>query len=46
MPPKKTVIMSKAAFVKEHKHLIKLLNTGKQFVKEARDQSREMKRYF
>lgn len=47
MPRKNDVIvMKKDAFKREHKHLIKLLNTGKKFVHEARDQSKELKRYF
>lgn len=45
MPPKK-IVMSKSAFLKEHKKLIKLLNSGKKFVDEARDQSREVRKYF
>lgn len=38
--------MSKGAFLKEHKHLIKLLDTGKKFIEEAKDQKREVKKYF
>lgn len=50
MPSKPGVVtMSRADFLREHKHLIKLLKTGDAFVKEAKAQSREVKqkkRYF
>jgi hypothetical protein len=44
---KKTVVMSKNALLKEHKHLIKVLKHGTpaQQAKEAKSQSKEMKKY-
>lgn len=46
MPPKKkTITMTKAAFTKEHKNLIKLLSVGEKLVKEAKEQTAELKKY-
>ena len=44
---KKTVVMSKNALLKEHKQLIKVLKHGTpaQQAKEAKSQSKEMKKY-
>lgn len=41
----KPIIMTRADFFKEHKHLIRLLNVGQSMVREAKSQSREMKKY-
>lgn len=37
--------MDKKYYVKEHKNLIGLLNKGKDFVKEAKSQTKEMNKY-
>jgi hypothetical protein len=39
------ITMTRKDFMKEHKKLIKLLNEGKKFVKEAKAQTKEMKKY-
>lgn len=41
---KNKIEMDKKDFVKEHKKLIKLLNIGKKFVKEAKEQNKELKK--
>jgi hypothetical protein len=43
----KTVKMAKADFVKEHRHLVKVLKRGSksQRIKEAKSQARELKKY-
>jgi hypothetical protein len=43
----KTVVMSKADLLKEHKKLIKVLRTGTKIeqMREAADQAREMLKY-
>ncbi len=49
MPSKKKssnlITMTKQAFTKEHKKLIKLLNVGKKFIEEAKEQSKELRKY-
>lgn len=40
----KNVEMKKKDFIKEHKKLIKLLETGKKFIKEANEQKKELKK--
>jgi len=42
---KAIVRMKKRDFVKEHKHLLKVLKTGKGRQKEAQEQSKELKGY-
>jgi hypothetical protein len=44
MPKRKSVKMSKSAFIKEHKKLVKVLKKGnkKQRMNEAKKQSREL----
>ena len=37
--------MSKKGFMKEHKDLLKVLKSGKGMKKEAREQSKELKKY-
>ena len=37
--------MKKSDFLREHKHLIKLLDTGKKFITEANAQKKELKKY-
>ena len=39
------VKMKKSAFIKEHKHLLKVLRSGKGGKKEAKEQAEEMKKY-
>jgi hypothetical protein len=43
--PKKKVSMTRGSFVKEHKHLVKVLKTGSKSAqkKEAKDQAKELK---
>lgn len=43
--PKGKIIMTRADFFREHKKLLKLLDTGKQMVAEAAKQRREVKKY-
>ena len=42
---KKKITMTKSAFVKEHKDLLKTLKTGKGLKKEYKEQSSELKKY-
>lgn len=44
-PTKSKVVMAKSDYVKEHKKLIRLLSQGEKFVKEAKAQTSEMKKY-
>ena len=37
--------MTRKKFMKEHKKLIKLLNQGEKFVKEAKEQKKEVSKY-
>jgi hypothetical protein len=41
----KSVVMTKSDYIKEHKKLILLLSQGERFVKEAKIQKSEMKKY-
>lgn len=43
--PKGKIIMDRADLLREHKNLVKLLDTGKKMVAEATKQRREMKKY-
>ena len=45
-PKEKSLIkMKKSDFIKEHKHLVKVLRSHKGEKKEAEEQSEEMKKY-
>ncbi len=41
----KPITMTRKDFLKEHKRLLKVLDLGKQLIKEANDQRKEVQKY-